>query len=98
MRFPRQAPQNHGSETEWLRASRLYRECAHHLFYGGSAVARLLRLLAWCGLVMAGGSDEVAVAGMKIEVFQTLESGEGIWQGPTHVGLGFRENFAEQSK
>ena len=56
------------------------------------------RLFARRGLVMAGGSDEVTVAGVKIEGFQTLESGEGIWQGPAHVGLDLREDFAQQRK
>jgi hypothetical protein len=62
---------------------------------GGFACARTL---AGRGLVVAGGSDEVTVAGVKIEAIQALESGEGIWQDPTHVGLDLRNNLTEQRK
>ncbi|MEY4569287.1 MAG: hypothetical protein RLZZ398_726 [Verrucomicrobiota bacterium] len=47
---------------------------------------------------MAGGNDEVSVAGIKIEVFQALESREGIWLDPAHVGLDLGENFTQQRK
>ena len=56
------------------------------------------RPLAGRGLVMAGGRDEVTVASVKIEVFQALKSGEGVWQGPAHVDLDLSENLTEQRK
>jgi hypothetical protein len=39
------------------------------------------RTLAGRGLVMAGGSDEVAVARVDVEVVQTPESGESVRAG-----------------
>jgi hypothetical protein len=48
--------------------------------------------------VVTGRSDEVAVAGVEIEVIQALESREGIGHRPAHVGLDLRENVAEQRK
>ena len=54
------------------------------------------RTLAGRGLVVTRGGDEVAVAGVKLEVIQALESREGIGHRPAHVGLGLRENVAEQ--
>jgi len=56
------------------------------------------RTLAGCRLVVTGGGDEVTVAGVEIEVIQALESREGIGHSPAHVGLGLRENVAEQRK
>jgi hypothetical protein len=35
---------------------------------------------------MAGCGDEVAVAGVKIEVLQGFECGEWIGHGPLHAG------------
>ena len=40
----------------------------------------------------------MTVAGVKIEVFQAFESGEGIRQGPAHVPLDLSENLTEQGK
>jgi hypothetical protein len=56
------------------------------------------RTLAGRCLVMAGGGDEVAVAGVDVEVVQTLESREWIGHCPAHVGLKLGKNVSEQGK
>jgi hypothetical protein len=49
-------------------------------------------------LVMAGGGDEVAVTGEKIEAIQALKGTERVWQGPAHVDLDLGENLTEQGE
>jgi hypothetical protein len=48
--------------------------------------------------IMAGGGDEMAVTGVKIEIIEALESRERIGHFTAHVNLGFGEHITQQCK
>jgi hypothetical protein len=66
---------------------------------GGCSAGNLVfgRTLAGGCLIMAGGNDKVTVAGVKIEAFQALESGEGIRLSSAHVSLDLGENLMTEA-
>ena len=47
---------------------------------------------------MAGGGDEVAVTGVKIEISEAGEGRKWIWHCAAHVDLRFGKQIAEQRK